>query len=284
MAPGKFDRFMVDVHVGTSRKLRRLTAVERLCHIAGVLAIAAQAPIRGRLLVGNEEATDEDYAETAGVSVGVARSTAEKLRAIGVIVPDEENHCERIHDWEHYNPEPKRDDTAAERMRRYRERRNDRNDSPVTVRNAVTVTAGREEKGREEEAKASSSGAQRQDREREKASNEDRANCRLFAELVRGRNPKAKIPKAGREVGWLRDMRLLREADANTAADIERLIRWLFTDPCRDAVFWGTTIAAPSGLREHFPTIWAKMTAQTTLRAVPAVESSADYLARTGAA
>lgn len=279
----KFDRFMVDVNVGTNRKLRRLTIPERLCHLCGVLPIAAQAPVRGCLLVGPEPAEARDFAELAGVSIAVAKSTLAKLRAIGIVVPDDEHNCERVHDWEDWNPSPKRDDTAADRMKRYRDKNRNGNAS-VTDRNAVTVTPVREEKGRKEEAKASSSGAERQDKERAKASDEDRRCCRLFAELVRGRNPKAKIPKAGSETSWLREMRLLREADGNAAPDIEKAIRWLFTDPSRDAVFWGTTVQAPSGLREHFAQIWAKMEAQPALRSVPQVESSAEYLARRGAA
>lgn len=137
-----------------------------------------------------------------------------------------------------------------------------------------------------EEAKASSSGADRADKENEKATDADRANCRLFAELAPTRNMKVKIPKAGTAAwaAWIREMRLLRASDSNSADEITRAIRWLFTDPSSDAVFWGTTVQAPSGLREHFPTVWAKMTSQPSVRAVPAVETSAEYLKRRGAA
>jgi hypothetical protein len=131
------------------------------------------------------------------------------------------------------------------------------------------------------EANASSSGAERADKESRKATDDDLTNCRLFGELARSRNPKVKIPKAktGEWATWLREMRLLRSADENSPADIERVIRWLFTDPSQDAMFWGTTIQAPSGLREHFAQVWGKMNA-APLRSVPKVESSADYLAR----
>lgn len=127
----------------------------------------------------------------------------------------------------------------------------------------------------------SSSGADRADKENEKATDEDKANCRLFAELALGRNEKVKIPQAGTGswAAWLREMRLLRTSDGNSSEDIAKAIRWVFTDPSSDALFWGTTIQAPSGLREHFPKVWAKMQAQP-LRAVPAVESSAEYVAR----
>lgn len=131
------------------------------------------------------------------------------------------------------------------------------------------------------EAKASSSGADRADKENEKANDDDRGNCRLFAELAPQRNPKVKIPKAGTGAwaAWMRETRLLRTADGNPAQEINQAIRWVFTDPSSDALFWGTTIQAPSGLREHFPKVWAKMQAQP-LRAVATVESSTDYLKR----
>jgi len=142
---------MLDVDIGTNRKIRRLTPSERWCHIAGVLSVAAKAPIRGRLLIGQQEPELRDYAEQAGVSVAVAKSTMAKLRDLAVVLPDEEHGCEMIHDWSDCNPDPKHDPTAPERMKRYRERRNNRNENGgVTDRNNRNVTPGREEKGREE--------------------------------------------------------------------------------------------------------------------------------------
>jgi hypothetical protein len=278
MARGKFDHFMIDVHIGSNRKIRRLTIAERWCHVAGVLALAAQAPIRGRLLVGDEEATPQDYAELAGVSANVARSAVQKLRGVGVIVPDEEYGCERIHDWDDSNPDPRRDPTAADRQHRYRERRKHRNGvTDVTHPQAVTVTPGREEKVKEEAKASSSSGTDRAD---EKATDEDRRLCRLLGELAKERNSKFKVKSRGR---WLTDMRLLRERDDNAPDEIERLLRWLFTDTGRDATFWADVIQSPGNLREHFPQLWAKMHAQP-LRAVAAVEDSAAFLARRGVA
>lgn len=119
----KFDRFMVDVNVGTNRKLRRLSVAERLCHLTGVLPVAAQAPIRGRLLVGDSEAEPRDFAELAGVSIRVALSTITKLREVGIIVKDDENQCEMVHDWADWNPSPKEDRTNVERQRRFQDRR-----------------------------------------------------------------------------------------------------------------------------------------------------------------
>lgn len=136
-----------------------------------------------------------------------------------------------------------------------------------------------------EGAKAPSSGADRADREMGKASEEDRANLRSFIKLGRDRNPKMKVPAAGTNTlgDWFSQMRLLRERDGNAADEIASVIQWLFTDPGKDANFWGSTVAAPSGLREHYPQIWAKMKAQGNGHKSPSVESSADFLARRGA-
>ncbi len=125
----RFDRFMVHVDVGTDEKLAQLTDVERLCHIAGVLAVAAKSPVRGRLLVGDREATPREIAKRADVSVRVARSTMDKLIDVGVLTRDDDLDCWRVHNWERFNPDPKQDRTNAERQARYRAKR-------VTGRNA----------------------------------------------------------------------------------------------------------------------------------------------------
>lgn len=153
MSPRKFDRFMVDVNVGTNRKLRRLNPQERWCALAGVFAIAAVSPIRGALLIADGPAEAVDYAEQAGVSLPIANATLKKLRNMGVVYEADDGDFERVHDFEDWNPAPRNDPTAAERMRRYRERlaRNgsrvtERNDRNVTERNGDGVTPGREEK------------------------------------------------------------------------------------------------------------------------------------------
>lgn len=141
MSPRAFDRFMVSIEIGTNRKLRRLNPAERWCFVAGVLPIAAMSPIRGYLIVGRDQAEAKDYAEQAGVTVAVARSTLNKLRDVGMVYDDPDVGAEQVHDFEDWNPAPKKDPTAAERMRRYRERKRDE-------RNRDAVTPGRE--GKEE--------------------------------------------------------------------------------------------------------------------------------------
>lgn len=162
---GKFDRYMVVAGAARHAKFRRLTTNERHAFFLGVLSLAAQAPIRGCLLVGDLEANEEDVAGEADVSVKDARSALEKLRQVGILYRDEELGCERVHDFSEWNPEPKRDPTAAERQRRHRERlqarhgdvtvRDDRDGNgesrvevEVEVEDPVTPPRGQRENGR----------------------------------------------------------------------------------------------------------------------------------------
>lgn len=118
----KFDRYMIVAGSARHAKFRRLTTAERHAFFLGVLSLAAQAPIRGCLLVGDLQADETDIAGEADVTVKEARSALEKLRAVGVIYRDDELGCDRVHDFEEWNPPPKRDNTSAERQKRYRER------------------------------------------------------------------------------------------------------------------------------------------------------------------
>jgi 5-methylcytosine-specific restriction endonuclease McrA len=123
MARRLYDRFMVHTKIGSNRKLRRLKPNERWCHVAGVLAIAAESPTPGHLFIADGlPATDRDIAEHAGVSLAVARSTVEKLHELGILQMDEDGDCVFVHDWDEWNQPPKSDPGAAERMRRRRAR------------------------------------------------------------------------------------------------------------------------------------------------------------------
>jgi hypothetical protein len=128
----KFDRYMVAAGAARHVKFRRLSTQERHAFFMGVLSIAAQSPVRGCLLVGDLPAEAADIAQEADVHVKFAASALEKLREVGVIYTDEELGCERVHDFKDWNPAPKRDATAADRMQRYRDRKK--------VRDGVTVT------------------------------------------------------------------------------------------------------------------------------------------------
>lgn len=132
---------MIDLEAGGNAKLGRLSDAEFRCHITGILPLAAKAPVRGRLLVGDHHATAHDVARQARMSLPIARRTLTKLRDLGVIELDEELGCEMVHDFGEWNPPPKSDRTNAARQARYRERLALRYG---TSRNAVTesVTNG----------------------------------------------------------------------------------------------------------------------------------------------
>jgi hypothetical protein len=138
----KFDRYMVALGAARHVKFRRLTIPERHAFFLGALSIAAQAPIRGCLLVGDLQAEPADVAAEADVPEKVAAAMLDKLRQVGVIYTDEELGCERVHDFGEWNPEPKSDVTNADRQRRYRQRRNaERNGAVTASRNGeVTLT------------------------------------------------------------------------------------------------------------------------------------------------
>lgn len=126
---------MVAVELGSNAKVGRLTDAEFRCLVTGVWALAAKAPIRGYLLVGEHPAEPGDVARQAHCTIAVAKRTLTRARTLGLVELDEETGCERVHDWEHINPAPKSDPTAAERMRRYRSRLKERYGA-VTDRNA----------------------------------------------------------------------------------------------------------------------------------------------------
>ncbi len=131
---------MVVAGAGNHVKFARLTDSERCAHFLGVLSIAAQSPIRGCLLVGDQEADAVEIAHEAGVSVKVAKSALVKLKDRGILERDDELGCWRVHDWDDVNPAPKVDATSAERQARYRQRLRDRGLTrhiPSAVKDAV---------------------------------------------------------------------------------------------------------------------------------------------------
>lgn len=154
-----FPAFMVDTEIGGNLKLIGLTDSEFRAHVAGVLPIAAKSQIRGRLLIGDLPASADHVAAQARVKPAVARSALKKLRDVGVVVHDSEFGCERVHEFEDWNPAPKTDRTAAERQQRRRDRLRAERDDHASVtaasrrdRHGVTPT---KEKGTEEEPQGS---------------------------------------------------------------------------------------------------------------------------------
>jgi hypothetical protein len=114
-----YDSFLVTANLGANRKVRRLTPAERWCAVHGVWAIAAESPHRGQLWIADGvAATEKDYAELAGVSIAVAKSTVRKMRELGMLEPGD--GAEYVHDWDQHQREPKPSDSPESRRERKR--------------------------------------------------------------------------------------------------------------------------------------------------------------------
>lgn len=121
----RYDRFLLVNKIGRDRVLRRyFTAEERWCWVAGVLGTAADAPVRGWLLLTEKVAADtEDIADAAGVEVQVAAATIEKAHKYGMVEHDAQVGCDWVPDWEMYNPPAAKryDPTSARRQALFRD-------------------------------------------------------------------------------------------------------------------------------------------------------------------
>lgn len=134
-----FTKFMVDVRIGTNRKIRRLTVGERWVYVAGVLALAAQSPMRGALLISDDEpVTPKDIASEASVSERQARAAMASLISLGMLDEDADGVL-WVHDWDKLNPDPKPSNSPeATRERKRKQRRKDRAAANVTRDRGVT--------------------------------------------------------------------------------------------------------------------------------------------------
>jgi len=136
MARG-YDYFMVHVEAGRHLKLGRMTPAERCAWTHGVLAIAAKSKVRGAFMVTDAAATADDVALQANVPKKVAVAMLKKARESRLLEHDDALGAEWVHDFDEHNPEPKRDETSAERSRRYRDRqRSNRVTSRTVTRDA----------------------------------------------------------------------------------------------------------------------------------------------------
>lgn len=123
----KYDRFMVHVDAASNRKMKRMKRAGKEVRWAwfhGVLPIAAQADIRGTFAIGFAPADAQDVADQADCTLAEARKALQVARELGMLVHDENIGCDWVHDWDEYQPEPKKDRTNATRQARYRERHN----------------------------------------------------------------------------------------------------------------------------------------------------------------
>lgn len=84
-------------------------------------------------------------------------------------------------------------------------------------------------------------------RKRVQGSESDRSTAAWMAELVRLANPAARAPNLD---AWANDVRLMREIDGRTDAQIRELFDWAKRD-----AFWCANIQSPAKLREKWDTL-----------------------------
>lgn len=126
---------MVALDAAANPKIKRLKRKggkeARWAFFHGVLPIAAKADMRGSFCVGSVPADVDDVVDVADVTLAEAKRMLDLVRELGMLERDEDG-IEWVHDFEVYNPEPKKDPTAAKRARAYRERQRARRDGTVT--------------------------------------------------------------------------------------------------------------------------------------------------------
>src|SRR5207244_8772514 len=103
----------------------------RWAYVAGVRSLAAQSPIRGALLLTDQEhVTDQDIADEARISPRDAAAAMAKFRELGMLEADDHG-VEWVHDWDQINPDPKPSDlpeSTRQRKRAQRERQREGRD------------------------------------------------------------------------------------------------------------------------------------------------------------
>jgi len=140
-----FDAFLFPHERGTDRRWRRLSVPERWCAVAGVEAIASKAPERGCLLIANGvPAEAEDFAELAGVTVAVARSTIAKMRRLQLVVKLDDG-VEVIADWLERQKDPRHkpsDSREAWAARKAAQRERERAAAEASEAEALVTPSG----------------------------------------------------------------------------------------------------------------------------------------------
>lgn len=138
MTPRGYDRYMIDVEIGSNAKIGRFTAAQFQCLVCGVWPLAAKSQPRGCLVVAGQPAIDADIARQARCSTAVARSTLALMRDLLMLETDDETGLEYVHDWHDFNPDPKRSDTPEGWRERKRRQRSKAKPADVTRDMGVT--------------------------------------------------------------------------------------------------------------------------------------------------
>lgn len=125
--PRPYDRFMVAYKIGADLQLRQMPEQQRWVWVAGVLALAAQSPIRGHLLDAKAmPVTDEAIKAEASARPSIARNALAAFRDLDLIQIDDELGCEWVPNFKLYNPDPPKTSTEGERLRKREQRARER--------------------------------------------------------------------------------------------------------------------------------------------------------------
>lgn len=118
---------MVAYKIGADLQLRQVTPPQRWVWVAGVLALAAQSPIRGHLLdVKAIPVTEKAIADEASVMPRIARDALAAFRDLDLVQVDDELGCEWIPNFKLYNPDPSASSKEGERLRKREQRARER--------------------------------------------------------------------------------------------------------------------------------------------------------------
>jgi hypothetical protein len=110
---------MVANGIGGDVDLALVEEGQRWVWVAGVLALAAQSPIRGHLLnKAAEPITSLDIQKAANSKRAVTLKALDHFRTRALIVRDDELDCEWVPNFKLYNPDPKASSTEGERLRK----------------------------------------------------------------------------------------------------------------------------------------------------------------------
>lgn len=241
----RYDRFLLVNKIGRDQVLRRyFTPEERWCWVAGVLGTAADAPIRGWLLLTEKIAADaKDIADAAGVDLTVAESSLQKATKFGLVEHDDTVGCLWVPDWEMYNPpSPKTDHTAAERKRRERERKAQMGECHADVTPDVTPSSHASRHALQGSKKETKEGTTANAVENDARPDLDQL-CELLADEIEGNGSKRPaVTKAWREA-----CRLLVDNDGRSVEEVRRAIVW-----CQADDFWRANVLSMPTLRKQF--------------------------------
>lgn len=114
---------MVEYKIGGAPKLAALPTGQRWVYVAGVLALAAQSPIRGTLLLPDlSHADHRAIARAASVTPALAQKALKSFRDLGMLEPEEEFGFEVVHDFKVHNPDQPARSPEGERQRKREQR------------------------------------------------------------------------------------------------------------------------------------------------------------------